>query len=87
MVYFIKFINGIEKTLIITLRYILNQVLIKLHILIKEEFIKKKKVVGLDIVKQIPKNPHISIFNNFFEKNQKYYAKKIFDEIVDILKK
>ena len=45
---------------------------------------KKKKVVGVDIIKQIPKKPHISIFNNF-EKNQKYYAKKIFNEINNII--
>ena len=36
---------------------------------------KKKKVVGLDIVKQIPKNPHISIFNNF-EKIKNIMQKK-----------
>lgn len=47
---------------------------------------KKKKVVGIDIIKQIPKKPHISIFNNF-EKNQKFYAKKIFREITNIIKK
>ena len=45
---------------------------------------KKKKVVGVDINKQIPKKPHIVIFNDFI-KDQKFYAKKIFDKLDKIL--
>ena len=45
---------------------------------------KKKKVVGIDIIKQIPKKPHISIFNDF--KKSKILCKKIFNEIINILK-
>ena len=45
---------------------------------------KKKKVVGIDIIKQIPKKPHISIFNDF--KKIKNIMQKIFNEIINILK-
>ena len=45
---------------------------------------KKKKVVGVDINKQIPKKPHIVIFNDFM-KDQKFYAKKIFDKLGKII--
>ena len=72
-----------RKILTIILKFILSRRLIKLLDLIREESIKEK-VVGVDIIKQIPKKPHISIFNNF-EKNQKYYAKKIFNEINNII--
>ena len=41
---------------------------------------KKKNVVGVDLKKQIPKKPHILIFNDFL-KNQKTHAKIIFNEI------
>ena len=45
---------------------------------------KRKKVVGIDINKQTPKKPHIVIFNDFI-KDQKFYAKNIFDKLDKIL--
>tara|TARA_X000000950_G_C13896602_1_gene653100 strand:+ start:2005 stop:2532 length:528 start_codon:yes stop_codon:yes gene_type:complete len=45
---------------------------------------KRKKVVGIDINKEIPKKPHIVIFNDFI-RDQKFYAKKIFDKLNKII--
>ncbi len=46
----------------------------------KRKIYYKKKVVGKDIKPEIPKNPSISIFNDFI-KNQKFYANQILKRI------
>ena len=40
----------------------------------------KNKVIGLDIKAELPKKPHITIYNDF-KKNQKFYANLIYKKI------
>ena len=46
----------------------------------KRKIYLKNKVFGLDIKAEIPKKPHITIYNDF-KKNQKHYANLIYKKI------
>ena len=51
---------------------------IKIHD--KRKIYLKNKVIGLDIKAELPKKPHITIYNDF-KKNQKFYANLIYKKI------
>ena len=47
---------------------------------------KMKNIWGVDLKPQLPKNPNITVYNNF-KKPVSFYANKIFSEIKKMVKK